>query len=280
MRVTCPNCASQYDLPDGVVPASGRELRCSECGHVWFHRPQQAGTYPVVPTDPAEDQITRTEAQDAPDTGKAEAPVEATVETPAETPAEATGDATTDNPASQRRAVDPNVLNILREEAAFESARRAEEVAKPGFPSADQGQVTQPVEPQEKADPIRAAIPPVPRAETVAIKPEPPSAYAAASASAGFAETGTQFDAPEPVRRRLFWRGVIVSWALLALAFAVYANTERVTAVLPQTAPALNVFVEQVDAGRHWVDQTSIVVLDEARKIDFVNNLLGPRPEV
>lgn len=38
MRLTCPNCAAQYELAEGVIPPEGRDVECSACNHVWFQR--------------------------------------------------------------------------------------------------------------------------------------------------------------------------------------------------------------------------------------------------
>ncbi len=36
MRLTCPNCGAQYEVPDDVIPPSGRDVQCSNCGDTWF----------------------------------------------------------------------------------------------------------------------------------------------------------------------------------------------------------------------------------------------------
>lgn len=36
MRLTCPNCDAQYEVPDAVIPAEGRDVQCSDCGHTWY----------------------------------------------------------------------------------------------------------------------------------------------------------------------------------------------------------------------------------------------------
>ncbi|QRZ12318.1 zinc-ribbon domain-containing protein [Paracoccus methylovorus] len=35
MRLTCPRCAAQYEIAESAIPAAGREVECSSCGHVW-----------------------------------------------------------------------------------------------------------------------------------------------------------------------------------------------------------------------------------------------------
>ena len=39
MRLTCPRCNAQYEIPDAAIPAMGREVECSACAHVW-HQPK------------------------------------------------------------------------------------------------------------------------------------------------------------------------------------------------------------------------------------------------
>lgn len=60
MRVTCPECESKFKVPDKALGATGRKLRCSQCGHQWFQEPKpekpaakagaKAGTRPGTKT--------------------------------------------------------------------------------------------------------------------------------------------------------------------------------------------------------------------------------------
>ncbi|WP_243614486.1 zinc-ribbon domain-containing protein [Shimia aestuarii] len=36
MRLSCPNCGAQYEVPVEVIPENGRDVQCSNCGHTWF----------------------------------------------------------------------------------------------------------------------------------------------------------------------------------------------------------------------------------------------------
>lgn len=36
MRLQCPNCDAEYEVDDAAIPASGRDVQCSACGHAWF----------------------------------------------------------------------------------------------------------------------------------------------------------------------------------------------------------------------------------------------------
>ncbi len=65
MRLTCPNCGAQYEVPDDVIPTAGRDVQCSNCGNTWFQQSavEQSATQPapeqpvnVAPSDsPRED---------------------------------------------------------------------------------------------------------------------------------------------------------------------------------------------------------------------------------
>lgn len=36
MRLICPNCGAQYEVPEDVIPDDGRDVQCSNCGDTWF----------------------------------------------------------------------------------------------------------------------------------------------------------------------------------------------------------------------------------------------------
>src|ERR1700726_4639078 len=47
MILTCPQCATRYQVEADKFPASGRNVRCSKCGHVWH----QLGPMPDPDTE-------------------------------------------------------------------------------------------------------------------------------------------------------------------------------------------------------------------------------------
>jgi predicted Zn finger-like uncharacterized protein len=58
MRLSCPNCDAEYEVPDGMVPAAGRHVQCTACHTRWFARGTAA-------EQPSEEQIlTRLAARD------------------------------------------------------------------------------------------------------------------------------------------------------------------------------------------------------------------------
>src|SRR5262249_47524481 len=43
MILTCPSCATRYQVDEAKFPPQGRQVRCAKCGHVWH----QAGPAPA-----------------------------------------------------------------------------------------------------------------------------------------------------------------------------------------------------------------------------------------
>ncbi|SFA90395.1 MJ0042 family finger-like domain-containing protein [Poseidonocella pacifica] len=91
MRLTCPNCGAEYEVPEEAIPLSGRDVQCSNCSTQWFQLPAEFEDEEEF--DPApEPQPTATDEMPSPP-----------------------------------RDLDPAVAAILREEVVFEERRRAEE---------------------------------------------------------------------------------------------------------------------------------------------------------
>ncbi|MDC0739065.1 zinc-ribbon domain-containing protein [Cognatishimia sp. SS12] len=66
MRLTCPNCDAQYEVPEDVIPADGRDVQCSNCSNTWFQA--HASAEPTdADTDDFDTDVTWTpEVDDAP----------------------------------------------------------------------------------------------------------------------------------------------------------------------------------------------------------------------
>jgi predicted Zn finger-like uncharacterized protein len=153
MRLTCPNCGAQYEVPDEVIPETGRDVQCSNCGDTWFqphrdHVPEHAedaapesGDWdepeaPTAPPPPAAEDFAPPpgDEQQAPEAAQADAANEDASGEAAPTPdARAGGDEPDENAEQQpaqssrpeRREIDPSVASVLREEAEREKRARA-----------------------------------------------------------------------------------------------------------------------------------------------------------
>ena len=99
MLIKCPNCEAQYEVPNDIIPAAGRDVQCSSCSKTWFVTGQSGK------------KIVNDKALNYRSQRKGELPKFETTES------FLTDKATND--------VDVNVLEILREEADHEIRARA-----------------------------------------------------------------------------------------------------------------------------------------------------------
>ena len=52
MHIACPTCNAAYEVPDRLIGAAGRQLRCAKCGHAWLVRPAEAAPSSPASTSP------------------------------------------------------------------------------------------------------------------------------------------------------------------------------------------------------------------------------------
>jgi predicted Zn finger-like uncharacterized protein len=52
MRIACPSCEAVYDVPDGLLAAGGRRVRCVRCDHEWLPAPLDEAATPDPDPDP------------------------------------------------------------------------------------------------------------------------------------------------------------------------------------------------------------------------------------
>jgi predicted Zn finger-like uncharacterized protein len=115
MRLVCPNCVAQYEVADGTIPDSGRDVQCANCNHIWF---QDAAF--KLSTDDLTHVPTKLHSTYIDDDDEDEAPgVFHSMR------ANRVPDKSTDAAERTLPEVGNNVLDILRSEAAFSSRRRA-----------------------------------------------------------------------------------------------------------------------------------------------------------
>lgn len=254
MRLVCPNCGAQYEVPDNVIPEGGRDVQCSNCGHTWFQR---------HPDDDSE--LAEELNEPVPDTEWAPEPE---VEEPEPEPDESFED---EQPAPQRRELDPSVTEILREEAEREARARAGQAdpleSQPELglePGSDEG---------EEDRRARQA-----RDRMARMRGQDPDAEAAAAAAAAGsrrdllpdideinstlrAKNDRQDDhdededleyeslVSEPSKSG-FGRGFLFAIILALLLAALYLLAPQITAAVPAAGPTLEAYVGVVDSVR------------------------------
>lgn len=280
MRLTCPNCGAQYEVPDDVIPENGRDVQCSNCGDTWFQpHPDHAASPPATddsatdhedpdvavapqPSDdagPDEDDAQGDDARDddAHDEGQHE---------------DRASDSNKTDPAPvepARRELDPAIAGVLREEAAREArARKGEGEAletQPdlGLDDADHKQRdreardrmarlrgqddvapdgSQQIDPGSRRDllPDIEEINSSLRSERDDAEPVDPSG--------GYAEAPPP--GPSGFRRGFRWAVVIV-----VLLLALYLLAPMISRNVPALAAVLSDYVDVIDGWRVWLDQ-------------------------
>ncbi|MEQ8917587.1 MAG: zinc-ribbon domain-containing protein [Roseovarius sp.] len=270
MRLTCPNCGAQYEVPEAVIPASGRDVQCSNCGDTWFqHHPDHA---------PAEAEDVPDEYAAPPDAA-AEADPEPAPEPIPEPVPEPTAEAAPEEPPAQRR-LDPNVADILREEAERERAARAAEGAGGLETQPDLGLADPGISEDERSRQARARMerlrgggetpPPAPSEEQVDesrdddIDPssrrnllpdiEEINSSLTSSGERGDTASAAAAELPEEVpissRRGGFRSGFRLAVITFVVATIVYLTASSIAQMIPAAEAPLAQYVEAVNAAR------------------------------
>lgn len=120
MRLVCPSCGAQYEVDDRVMPETGRDVQCSNCGHGWFQRPPGAETGATQPPSQPPSQSPFDNIEDFDDDAE-----EVATAAPDQPGADDAGTPDGDTPPA--RQLDDDVRNILQEEAERERKARENE---------------------------------------------------------------------------------------------------------------------------------------------------------
>ncbi|MDX2483851.1 MAG: zinc-ribbon domain-containing protein [Pseudodonghicola sp.] len=283
MRLTCPNCSAQYEVPDEVIPFEGRDVQCSNCGDTWFQ---------AHPETLAEEDRRRLNAgMNAFDDGLPEPEAESDAENGPDSLPDAEPDlslpaeGTPEYPSEpQRQELDTAISEILRQEAEREAQLRTTEGGGGLESQPELGLASPPVVPTrhvrdtrehmarlrgEEADDVESAkndAQPAARSELFPDIEEINSTLRSGAGMSASAEDSTlpteEADAP---RNSGFLRGFSVALVIGAILLLIYANAPRIAQSLPQADPALSAYVAMIDQARYWLD---------ARLGDFVTNVL------
>lgn len=157
MRLICPNCSAQYEIDASLIPDEGRDVQCSNCGHNWFELPPASEVVappPELEVEPASEPEPATEAEPepVPEPEPAPEPEPEIANTPQDASTNEQQDTTDEDdwdwprtraaslnvpkdetplPERPRRKAELAALEILKEEADRELARRKEDAAAP-----------------------------------------------------------------------------------------------------------------------------------------------------
>jgi len=292
MRLTCPNCGAQYEVPNEAISPRGRDVQCSNCDTVWFVTPpkkEDSRSLEKLIEKTGHAPVAQKSAPDAlpPDDASHDVPAEAAVEdqsTVAAPEIEQTSEDRIDRPADTgqpestdtsepnsvqttaseadesttipRRKLDPDVLNVLREEAAYEAqARQAERGTLETQPEFG----LEPAAPSQSNDPMAKAQARLAELahETQSVEEEEPRLEdtphpqkAGPTPKEAVPPVSTDQTSRKTSRRRGFWWAV----TLVALGAALYVYADEMAETAPGLAEPIDGYVAAVDTGRVWLD--------------------------
>lgn len=277
MRLICPNCSAQYEVPADVIPAEGRDVQCSNCQETWFQtHPDTEPQTDVAQT--LKENFAQTEPEAAPVPPQSDAvsepdPIDDEFERALDQKLDTIAEEDTDvAPAPAitheriKREIDPSVADILREEAQREREQRAAETFEHQDEFAlDADEPTSDPQPEKsgyidpKLDDLdemykdTASDAPASRRDLLPDIEEINSTLRRDEKSANREEPETQAQKNASGRR-----GFRAAIFLLLLAVVVYAYADLIASNVPQLATYLDAYVAQIDQWRAALtDQTS-----------------------
>ena len=276
MRLICPNCDAQYEVPPEVIPEDGRDVQCSNCGDTWFqtHSDQEDAASKEVeaspPVSPTEPEIETEVSQDQQDIREKEPeedpkPADPIVE-------QAAGEYEEDEPDSivaepVARELDPAVVEVLKQEAEHEAEQRRNEQNSGLETQPDLGLQEAEDDASRRAREARERMPktqddaPVGTdsaiADTLASRrdllpdvEEINSSLRSASDREVDGESDVDDYLEPQSEKRSFRRGFTLMILLAVILGAVYVMAPKITQSVPMAVPAVSGYVAIVDKGR------------------------------
>ncbi len=292
MRLSCPNCGAQYEVPDDVIPESGRDVQCSNCGDTWFQAHPDQNTQeaadmaadmglPIPDQDwvPDDAEVSNDDApQDTPAPG-ADEHSDNTQESH-DTSDTADHDAPlTEAEPPARRELDPMIAEVLRQEAEHETKIREEE-NNPTLETQQELGIGEPDDGETKR--AREA-----RARMARMRGQPDIEENAPEDTRTLGESRRELlpdieeinstlrstgDRPleesaavaMDMRKRQrggFRMGFSLMLILAAAIVLIYANAPVIKETAPQIAPVIDGLVAAMNKGRLWLDEHLTVMM-------------------
>lgn len=302
MRLTCPNCGAQYEVPDQVIPQEGRDVQCSNCGSTWF---QAHPDNPVPDNQPVADDAAdafeeadvgetweETEEPDLPETNgwPDETPPD---ENPTDDDLDSEEDWTSEADVGPQEGtgqgagsrIDADMADVLRQEAEREAQLRAEESSAGLESQPELGLESGPDDARRRAEEARARMARL-RGDTQSPQPAAPepeddpdnisrrgllpdieeinSSLKSSTAVAPALSRSEAQEAEQSKTRNGFSRGFALVMLIGVVLLLIYTNAPRISAALPQADPALNAYVAFVDNARTWLNQKMAMLIPKS----------------
>ena len=250
MRLICPKCDAQYNVADDAIPQGGRDVQCSTCGNSWFQmaKPKAMSREVSRILSTPIPSVVKTKSRDisgfdAPQTGRGDGPMHEPV---------------TDKP--RHRKVDPNIANILREEASrshgvsdFSTAQNSTRESTPEEVAETRRRVAQMTEVEGGT---RAGdSPAVAVAAAAAAAANPRAVPDLTEINAALRARSEAHDKPglteaeeiDAMRRRGFRRGFVLVLVLMVLIVLPYVYAQQITELMPELGGYMSTYVAVID---------------------------------
>lgn len=265
MRLICPNCEAEYEVPDDVVPEAGRDVQCSACGQTWFATPE--GVSPPEPIEDAppfddEDSLVADPGAPDPDAPETDFDAEDDLDAPLPDPAQ----------PHVRRRLDPEVTDVLRQERETSEALKRGEHADfetSGGESDDGTAKTVAAAAAATAaaatgSSISRARSRVPQSDAASQLPDVdeinstlrPDGRRSERRQRQKSERGGRDQAPAKKGGSGFRIGFLIVVLIALIGFLIYWQAPRLAEMFPGAAVSLGNYVITVDNGRIWLDET------------------------
>ncbi|WP_299831734.1 zinc-ribbon domain-containing protein [uncultured Roseobacter sp.] len=286
MRLICPNCDAQYEVPDDVMPPDGRDVQCSNCGQTWFQAhpdAEQEEQEALSKTAEEDEEVVFPEEDNAPEPEPEPepAPEEVTSSDDNPPPSESRPEAEFDEipPSPTRKPLDPAVADVLREEAELEKKARSNETAggvesQPdlGLTDADGSDEARKRarETRDRMARMRGEPPSLPVVEATAVSGsrrdllpdiEEINSTLRSNNERSPGDDPGQTAQVEAREKRSFGRGFVLMVLLAAILALLYVFAPQLAEAVPQADPWLSAYVGIVDQWRMWLDTKVEAVL-------------------
>ncbi len=219
-------------MPDDAIPATGRDVQCSDCGQTWFARPEN-------PSDKA--------------VGETPRPRPAPKAPPRPYPPQER------DPLPPRQELDASVKDILQQEVDREVAarkadanaalERQQDLGLDDLPATAPATSATEIEERAPAEKSKDSLPDVDDLDTDMDE-----------ALSGLQPREKEIPAEDPTKLKRrnrfgFQFGFWVAIAILILAFFIYKDAPIIQKNIPATTDYLNSYVSWVDGLRSWLSE-------------------------
>lgn len=233
MRLICPNCDAQYEVPTEVIPTEGRDVQCSNCGQTWLqHHPDH-----MPPTE--EEVVAATVPENEERNDVAAQP--------------------------QRKEMDPAVADILRQEAELEANIRDQESegieSQPDLGLDDtEGETTRRArEARERMARMRGEDPEIDATDAALgsrrdLLPDIEEINSTLRSTSDRQISNDEAGVAPVRKKRGFRRGFMTIVLIAIILAALYIFAPAIAKAVPQVDPYLSSYVVFVDQGRSWLD--------------------------